>query len=79
MATAAIGTSRVGDIPRYSSFPTPRSGRSRVLPPAPGRWESLVIVVRLGGGGEFVVNQRWVTAADLRPAVMGPNRAFGSR
>lgn len=44
-----------------------------------GTWEGLVIVVRLGVGGELVVDQRWVDAKDLRPAVTDPNRAFGLR
>lgn len=52
------------------------SGRRRL---GPGAWEGFVIADRTGADGEPFVIQQWVRAADLRPAVTDPNRAFGLR
>lgn len=59
-------------------------------PPAPGlvlawkrhsyAWSALVTYVdELRDGAEPVVVQRWIPAADLRPAPSDPNKAFGLR
>ncbi len=54
---------------------SPSNGQLRAQ--TPRAWEGFVIVVRIGADGEPLVIQQWVRAADLRPAVTDPNRAFG--